>query len=67
MSAWRIDDDNSRKYRVVLHLHGVDHCMSVAQAMSLLRTAPKMAGAWELALRPPFAQGCRCVFKHLVL
>ena len=47
MSAWRIDDDNSRMYRVVLHLHGVDHCMTVAQAMPLLRTAPKMAGAWE--------------------
>lgn len=52
MTAWRIDDDNSRKYRVVLHLHGIDHCMSVSDAMSLLRTAPKMAGKWPPAPGP---------------
>ena len=56
MSAWRIDDDNSRKYRVVLHLHGVDHCMSVAQAMSLLRTAPRLAGRWT----PPHGSPAGC-------
>ncbi len=45
--SWRIDDDNSRKYRVVLHLHGIDHCMSVGEYMRLMRDAPKSAGAWE--------------------
>ena len=59
MSAWRTDD-NSRKYRVVLHLHGVDHCMSVGQAMSLLRTAPKMAGKWEMS---DGADGERTAFR----
>jgi len=53
---WRIDADNSRKYRVVLHLHGVDHCMSVAQAMALVGSAPRLAGPWT----PPHGSPAGC-------
>lgn len=47
MSAWRIDDTDSA-CPVHLNLGGPYPLrLTVTEAMSLLRTAPKMAGKWE--------------------
>lgn len=46
MSDWRIDID-SRRWPVVLTMHGIDYCMSIPDAMALLRAAPKMGARWD--------------------
>lgn len=45
MSDWRINEGS--RHPVVLTLGDVEHCMTVARAMALVASAPKLAGAWE--------------------
>ena len=41
---WRIDPGSG----VVLHMHGVDHCISAERLFELLTTAPNVAAPWEV-------------------
>lgn len=48
--SWRIEPlDTERPVRIIIG--GIGYCLTITDAMSLLRTAPKMAGKWEHGAR----------------
>lgn len=45
MAEWTVNKGS--RYPVELRIGGTEFCLTVAQAMDLLRGAPKLAGRWE--------------------